>query len=79
MRKSDSGREGVKDMPDTKGTTTEIGGRALSADELELLRDVVLALRSLRYGSVNLTVHDGRLVEIQKVEKIRMNSAKAKE
>ena len=52
--------------------------KGLAADEIELLRDVIRALRTLRYGSVNLTVHDGRLVEIQKVETIRMNSMKAK-
>ncbi len=53
--------------------------KGLAAGEIELLRDVVRALRSLRFGSVNLTVHDGRLVEIQKIEKIRMNSTKGKE
>ncbi len=53
--------------------------KGLAASEIELLRDLIRALRTLRYGSVNLTVHDGRLVEIQKVEKIRMNSTKAKE
>jgi hypothetical protein len=36
-----------------------------------LLRQVIAALRELRYGSVTLTVHDGRVVEIQKTEKIR--------
>ncbi len=51
----------------------------MSAHELELLREILRSLRSLRYGSLNLTVHDGHLVEIQKVEKIRMNSTKAKE
>ncbi len=51
----------------------------MSAHELELLREILRSLRSLRYGSLNLTVHDGRLVEIQKVEKIRMNSTKGKE
>ena len=50
-------------------------GHDLSADEAACLQAVILALRSLRYGSVNLTVHDGRLVEIQKVEKIRMNGS----
>jgi hypothetical protein len=46
----------------------------LSATEVELLREVIRSLRSVRYGSVNLTVHDGRLVEIQKLERIRMAS-----
>jgi hypothetical protein len=60
----------------TRGTSMEILGKELSPDELAVLRDVIVALRSLRYGSVNLTVHDGRLVEIQKVEKIRLNGTK---
>ena len=44
----------------------------LSRTELELLRELVRALRGVRYGSVSLTVHDGQLVEIQKIEKIRL-------
>jgi len=43
----------------------------LSAGERDLLRDVVLALRSIRYGSVVLTVHDGHIVELNKTERIR--------
>jgi hypothetical protein len=33
----------------------------LSASERELLREAALALRGIRYGSVVLTVHDGRI------------------
>lgn len=47
----------------------------LSATERELLREVALALRGIRYGSVVLTVHDGRIVELNKTERIRKNSA----
>jgi len=47
----------------------------LSASERELLREVALALRGIRYGSVVLTVHDGRIVELNKTERIRKNSA----
>lgn len=43
----------------------------LSPAEIELPRELVASLRGLRYGSVGLTVHDGHVVEIQKVEKIR--------
>jgi len=43
----------------------------LSAGERDLLREVVLALRSIRYGSVVLTVHDGHIVELNKTERIR--------
>jgi hypothetical protein len=47
----------------------------LSASERELLREVALALRGIRYGSVVLTVHDGRIVELNKTERIRKSSA----
>ena len=50
----------------------------LSASERELLGELLRTLRSVRYGSVNLTIHDGRLVEIEKVEKIRPATGKAK-
>jgi hypothetical protein len=43
----------------------------LSTSERELLREVALALRTIRYGSVVLTVHDGRIVEMNKTERIR--------
>ena len=47
----------------------------LSNSELELLRQLIVALRSFRYGSVLLIVHDGQVVEIQKTEKIRMRTS----
>ncbi|MGD0956929.1 MAG: YezD family protein [Candidatus Acidiferrales bacterium] len=55
--------------------TTQDWERDLSPSELELLREVALALRGIRYGSVVLTVHDGRIVELNKTERIRKNSA----
>ena len=45
--------------------------KGLSAAEAELLHEVAVALRSIRYGSVVLTVHDGRIVELNKTERIR--------
>jgi len=45
--------------------------QGLSTSERDLLREVVLALRSIRYGSVVLTVHEGRIVELNKTERIR--------
>ncbi|HXW62478.1 MAG TPA: YezD family protein [Candidatus Acidoferrales bacterium] len=49
--------------------------KELSAGERDLLREVVLALRSIRYGSLVLTVHDGRIVELNKTERIRKSWA----
>ena len=33
--------------------------------------EVLRALRDVRFGTVQLTIHDGRVVEIQKTERIR--------
>jgi len=55
--------------------TTQDWQHDLSASERELLREVALALRGIRYGSVVLTVHDGRIVELNRTERIRKNSA----
>jgi hypothetical protein len=46
-------------------------GDGPSEIEQELLNEIIRALRSIRYGSIVLTVHEGRLVEIQKTERIR--------
>ena len=36
------------------------------------------SLRGLRYGSVTLIMHEGRLVEIQKTEKIRTGNSQTR-
>lgn len=51
--------------------STQDWQQELSTNERELLREVALALRGIRYGSVVLTVHDGRIVELNKTERIR--------
>lgn len=48
----------------------------LAQSERELLQEILHALRAIRYGSVNLTVHDGRIVEIQKTERIRKTTGR---
>lgn len=45
--------------------------KGFDAGERELLRELFHALRSIRYGSIVLTIHDGRIAEIQKMERIR--------
>jgi hypothetical protein len=45
-----------------------------SPTERVRLREVALALPSIRYGSAVLTVLDGRIVEINKTERIRKSS-----
>lgn len=48
----------------------------LSDVERELLQEVIRAVRVIRYGTVVLTLHEGRVVEIQKTERIRKASEK---
>ena len=36
--------------------------------------EVISALRDVRFGTVQLTIHEGRVVEIQKTERIRPSS-----
>jgi len=50
---------------------------ALSAGEEELVSELVHALRTIRYGSIAVTLHDGRIVEIQRTERIRTSGSKA--
>lgn len=42
------------------------------ADDASLLREIHAALRDLRYGSVEITVHDSRVVQIERKEKYRL-------
>jgi hypothetical protein len=39
-----------------------------------LLRELVHALRTIRYGSVELVIHEGRVVQLERREKIRTDS-----
>jgi hypothetical protein len=43
----------------------------LTKEERELMNEVLRALRAIRFGSIVLTIHEGRLVEIQRTEQIR--------
>jgi hypothetical protein len=50
----------------------------LTEPEVELLQQVLKTLRSLRYGSVTITVHDAHIVEIQRNEKFRVQNLKSR-
>jgi len=43
------------------------------ADLERVMREVVRSLRSLRYGSVEIVVHDSRVVQIERKEKLRFD------
>jgi hypothetical protein len=49
--------------------------RDLTTAEHELLRELFAAIRRVRYGSVVMTIHDGRIVEVNKTERIRKTFA----
>jgi hypothetical protein len=44
---------------------------ALMKSGPEAIRELIHGLQTIRYGSIVLTVHDGRLVEITKTMKVR--------
>ena len=55
---------------DPAGTRTDPVG--LTADELEVIRRVRDSLRSIRFGTVLIVVQDGKVVQIETAEKIRL-------
>jgi hypothetical protein len=40
-----------------------------------LLRELVDALWSIRYGAIELVIHDGRVVQLERREKVRFEHA----
>jgi hypothetical protein len=45
----------------------------LAENERELLNEVLRAVRTINYGSIVLTIHESRLVEISKTIRLRKN------
>jgi hypothetical protein len=37
------------------------------------MRPLVAAVRAIRYGAVEIVIHDGRVVQIERREKVRLN------
>lgn len=63
-------------VSDANGSGVQDSLKALRAGEGELFCELVRALRTIRYGSITLTLHGGRIVEIHKTERIRRNGNK---
>jgi len=53
-------------------TQEALDGSQPSASERAVLRDVLAALRQVRYGSVTLAIQDARVVQIDVTEKRRL-------
>jgi len=46
--------------------------KAKSSDELKWLELVIQHVGSLRYGVVEIVVHDSRVIQIEKTERVRL-------
>ena len=47
-------------------------------DEVSILREIQAALQGLKFGSVEITVHNGQVVQIERKEKFRLNPSSSK-
>jgi hypothetical protein len=47
-------------------------------DEAVILREIQTALHGLKFGSVEITVHNGQVVQIERKEKIRLQQSNTK-
>lgn len=45
--------------------------RSFSTDEQTLIAQVLLVLKQIRFGSVEIVVHDGDVVQFERREKVR--------
>lgn len=45
----------------------------LSAEERRLLEQIVTSLEGLRFGSIEIMVHEGRIVQFERREKVRLD------
>jgi hypothetical protein len=84
---SGSRLEHVDHAPKQSGRSAELSAEnariseeleSLPEGEKELFRELIQALRTIRYGSIVLTVHDGQVVEINKSIRIRKSRAGTK-
>ncbi len=52
--------------------TTQSRSTQDSLDESRVIREVLKALQNIRFGSVEITVHEGRATLIERKEKVRL-------
>jgi hypothetical protein len=55
-------------------TDQDLSGQPMSASLSEPLRTVLDALNRLRFGAIQLTVHDGKLVQVDITERKRFTN-----
>jgi hypothetical protein len=61
-----------RDAMGKDGTAIQGVPKGLSREELSIAFRVIEALRAMRFGSVQLQVHDGKVVQIDVAEKLRL-------
>jgi hypothetical protein len=64
-------------MAGREGTPITGVPKDLTRDELTLAFRVIEALRGIRFGSVQVLVHDGKVVQIDVAEKLRLREPPA--
>jgi hypothetical protein len=50
----------------------EVAMSSVASAEETLLQQIRLALSGIRYGSVEITIHDSKVVQIERKEKLRL-------
>lgn len=48
-------------------------------DETSILREIQSALQGLKFGAVEITLHNGQVVQIERKEKFRLQPPNAKQ
>jgi hypothetical protein len=66
-------------LSNLNGRTTEDLEKALTSNESQILRELAEGIRAIRYGSIVLVVHDGRLVEVTKTVRLRTSRTSQRE
>jgi hypothetical protein len=63
----------IQDPPAETGLTMENApAQELQPEEAQVMRLILRAIREIRYGSVQIVIQDSKVVQIDKVEKLRL-------
>ena len=57
---------------ETASTMKDAAAPEPGPEEAQVMRLILRAIRDIRYGSVQIVIQDSKVVQIEKVEKIRL-------
>jgi hypothetical protein len=60
-------------MRATTAAESSVDPNGPSAMPPALAKELIEALRSIRYGAIELIIHDGRVVQLERREKVRFD------